>query len=159
MKVQNSTIYPSPTLCIKPQEILMIQSSSDIHWSSHGTNFIWCWALYGYWWQRGRNLDKDIKCLDKDIREMRVQAWTWHGSRGSNIEEDQHSWKRSTQVGGASSWTWLFAFDMCIFMCLLAFVCVHIHVLACICMCFKIYICNACVWCMLVIELDWWFDN
>jgi hypothetical protein len=28
--------------------------------------------------------------------------------------------KRSTQVGGASSWTWLIAFDMYIFMCLLA---------------------------------------
>jgi hypothetical protein len=36
---------------------------------------------------------------------------------------------------------------------------VHIHVLACICISFKIYICIACVWCMLVIELDWWFDN
>ena len=71
-----------------------------------------------------------------------------HGQRGSNIGEKNGSQvldKRSTQVGGASSWT-LIAFDMCIFMCLLA---LH-KFLNLICMF---------VWCMLVVELEWWFDN
>jgi hypothetical protein len=56
--------------------------------------------------------------------------------------------KRSTQVGGASSWTCLIAFDMCIFMCLH---CIALHkFLNLICML---------VCCMLVIELEWWYDN
>jgi hypothetical protein len=44
-------------------------------------------------------------------------------ARGSNIEECEGIkilGQEKHKVGGASSWTWLFAFDMCIFMCLFA---------------------------------------
>ena len=109
MKIQDSTIYPSPTLCIKPQEIFMAKSSSGIHWSSHGTNFILYRAFYGHWWQRGRSLDKDMKCFgQRDIREMRVQAWTWikRGATLKNRGQSKFLDKRSTQLGGASSKIW-----------------------------------------------------
>ena len=43
------------------------------------------------------------------------------GATLKNRGESKFLDKRSTQVGGASSWTWLSAFDLCIFMCLLAF--------------------------------------
>ena len=136
MKIQDSTIYPSPTLCIKPQALHMIAykgyssgnptstrgtTSSGSHWSSHGKFHVvsalfmviddkggeeWTkiWIILG--WQRGRWDESAIMDMDQE-----EQYW------GGSIFLD----KRSTQVGGASSWTWLFVFDMCIFMCLLAF--------------------------------------
>ena len=68
--------------------------------------------------------------------DMDKEGATLKNVRGSKFLD-----KKSTQVGGASSRTWLFAFDMCIFMCLLA-----LHKLSnSICML---------VWCMLVVELE-----
>jgi len=124
MKIQDSTIYPSPILCIKPQALHMIaykEYSSGSHWSSHdkfhvvsaffmviddkgGEEWTKIWIILG--WQRGR-WDESAS-MDMDQEEK-----YWGGSIFLN--------KRSTQVGGASSWTWMFAFDMCIFMCLLVF--------------------------------------
>ena len=96
-------------------------TSSGSHWSSHGKFHVvsalfmviddkggeeWTkiWIILG--WQRGRWDESAIMDMDQE-----EQYW------GGSIFLD----KRSTQVGGASSWTWLLAFDMCIFMCLLAF--------------------------------------
>jgi hypothetical protein len=104
-------------------------------------------TFYENWWQRGRDWYKYMKhargireMLDLDM-DMDREEQHWR------IEKDKKFLdKRSTQVGGASSWTWLFAFDMCIFMCLLA-----LHT-------FLNLICMR-VWYMLVIEVEWWFDN
>jgi len=120
MKIQDSTIYPSPTLCIKPQALHMIAykgypsgnptstrgtTSSGGHWSSHGKFHVvsalfmviddkwgeeWTkiWIILG--WQRGRWDESAIMDMDQE-----EQYW------GGSIFLD----KRSTQVGGASSWT------------------------------------------------------
>ena len=73
--------------------------------------------------------------------EMRVRSWTW--IKRSNIEEDQYSWTRVAHKEGEQAHELGCSHLIC-----------HIHVLACICISFQIYICNACVRCMLVIELD-----
>jgi hypothetical protein len=73
-----------------------------------------------------------------------------NGQRGSNIEEcggiKNFLDKRSTQVGEQAHEHWLVTFDMCIVMCLLA-----LHKF------FKL-VCIL-VWCMLVVELEWWYEN
>ena len=130
MKIQDSTIYPSPTLCIKPQMLHMIAykgcssgnpistrgtTSSGSHWSSHGQFHVVSAFLWSLMTKGERNEQRYELSLD-DKGEMRWECDHGHGSRGSIFLD-----KRSTQVGGASSWTWLLAFDMCIFMCLLAF--------------------------------------
>ena len=80
--------------------------------------------------------------------EMRWECEHGHGSRGAILRriiilgQEEHTSRGSK----------LMNLVVCIWY-------VHIHVLACICISSKTYICNACVWCMLVIELDWWFDN
>ena len=133
MKIQDSTIYPSPTLCIKPQMLHMIAykgcssgnpistrgtTSSGSHWSSHGqfhvvSALLWSLMTKGERNEQRYELSLDDKGGDESaIMDMDQEEQYWGGS----IFLD----KRSTQVGGASSWT-LFAFDMCIFMRLLAF--------------------------------------
>ena len=115
MKIQD----PSPTLCIKPQALHMIAykgypsgnptstrgtTSSGSHWSSHGQFHVvsalfmviddkggekWkkIWIILG--WQKGRWDESAIMDMDQE-----EQYW------GRSIFLD----KRSTQVGGASSW-------------------------------------------------------
>jgi hypothetical protein len=63
------------------------------------------------------------------------------GATLKNVKGSKFLDKRSTQVGGASLGTCLIAFDLCIFMCLLA---LH-KFLNLICML---------VWCMLVVEFE-----
>ena len=86
----------------------------------HMANFIWfrpfLWSLMtkGERNEQRYELSLDDKGGDESaIMDMDQEEQYWGGS----IFLD----KRSTQVGGASSWTLLFAFDMCIFMRLLAF--------------------------------------
>ena len=173
MKIQDSTMYPSPTLCIKPQTLHMIAykgyssgnptstrgtTSSGSHWSSHG-KFHVVSALF---------MVIDDKGGEKWTKIWIILGWqrgTWecdhgHGSRGAilrriNILERGAILRRINILGQeehTSRGSKLMNLVVCIWY-------VHIHVLACICISSKIYICNACVWCMLVIELDWWFDN
>ena len=147
MKIQDSTIYPSPTLCIKPQALHMITykgyssgnptstrgtTSSGSHWSSHG-------PFYGHWWQRGRGMNKDMNYPWMTKGEMK---WNGHGSRGAILRRINTLGQKEHTSRGSK----LMNLVVCIWY-------VHIH-----CISFKIYICIACVWCMLVIE-DWWFDN
>ena len=95
---------------LQVQEVQLQVVAIDLHMA----NFMWFRPFYGHWWQRGREMNKDMNYPWKG--EMRWKCDHGHGSRGSIFLD-----KRSTQVGGASSWTWLLAFDMCIFICLLAF--------------------------------------
>jgi hypothetical protein len=87
-----------------------------------------------------------------NMQEALGRSWIWtliwtKREQHWRMEKDKKFLdKRSTQVGRASSWTWLFTFDMCIFMCLLALY----KFLNLICML---------VCCMLIIELEWWYDN
>ena len=157
MKIQDSTIYPSPTLCIKPQVLHMIAykgyssgnptstrgtTSSGGHWSSHGKIHVASALLWSLMTKGERNEQRyELSLDDKGGDEMRVQSWTWI-KRINILGQEEHTSRGSK----------LMNLVVCIWY-------VHIHVLACICISFKIYICNACVWCMLVIELDWWFDN
>ena len=171
MKIQDSTIYPSPTLCIKPQALHMIAykgyssgnptstrgtTSSGSHWSSHGKFHVvsalfmviddkggekWTkiWIILG--WQRGI-------WIILGWQRRRWECDHGHGSRGAilrriNILGQEEHTSRGSKLMNVVVCIWY----------------VHIHALACICISFKIYICIACVWCMLVIELDWWFDN
>lgn len=69
---------------------------------------------------KGGEMDKDMK--------LSLDMWWQRGWESMNIIKREQKWeewnswtKRSTQVGGASSWIWLIAFDMCIFMCLIAY--------------------------------------
>ena len=147
MKIQDSTIYPSPTLCIKPQALHMITykgyssgnptstrgtTSSGSHWSSHG-KFHVVSALFmviddkgGEKWRNEQRYELSLD--DKGGYELSLDDKGGDESAIMDMDQEEQYWggsifldKRSTQVGGASSWTWLFAFDMCIFMCLLAF--------------------------------------
>ena len=157
MKIQDSTIYPSPTLCIKPQVLHMIAykgyssgnptstrgtTSSGGHWSSHG-KFHVASALFMVIDDKGERNEQryELSFDDKGGDEMRVRSWTWI-KRINILGQEEHTSRGSK----------LMNLDACIWY-------VHIHVLACICISFKIYICIACVWYMLVIEFDWWFDN
>ena len=81
-------------------------------------------------------------------KEVEVGHGHGHGQRGSNIEEKK--WikilgqEKHINGGEQAHELSLIVFDMCIFMCLLA-----LHKLSnLICML---------VWCMLVIELEWWY--
>ena len=91
-------------------------------------------TFYRNWWQRGRNCTKIWKLWDWDCTKIwklwerlrqRSRGWTWIWTKREQHwrkEMDQNFLdKRSTQVGGASSWTLI----DCIWY-------VHIHVLACI---------------------------
>ena len=154
MKIQDSTIYPSPTLCIKPQALHMIAykgyssgnptstrgtTSSGSHWSSHGKFHVVSALLWSLMTKGERNEQRyELSFDDKGGDEMRVRSWTWINILG----QEEHT-SRGSKLMNLVACIWY----------------VHIHVLACICISFKIYICIACVWCMLVIELDWWFDN
>ena len=116
-KIQVSTIYPNTTLCIK-----------------RCTPFM--------------EIDDKGGEIETKILQMGIWTWTMDKDRATlrNWEGSKFLDKRITQVGGASSWTCLFAFDLCIVMCLLA-----LH---------KFLNLNASfVWCMLVVELEWWLDN
>ena len=78
----------------------------------------------------------------------RSRSWTWtKREQHWSMKEDQNSWTREAHKEGEQAHELCFvAFDMCISMCLLA---LHKFLnLICILVC-----------CMLVIELDWWFDN
>ena len=158
MKIQDSTIYPSPTLSIQ-WSILLVVSSNTLHqdWFKWYPLIFTCkfhvvptllWSLmtkgekFG---QRYVHLDKDIwyKCTREDEKCK-------YGHRGSNIE----GWRRIKILGQekhTSRGSKLMNLVVCIWY-------VHIHVLACICISFYILYAML-VWCMLVIELDWWFDN
>jgi len=157
MKIQDSTIYPNPTLCIKPQALHMIAykgyssgnptstrgtTSRGSHWSSHGKFHVASPLLWSLMTKGERNEQRyELSSDDKGGDEMRVRSWTWI-KRINILGQEEHTSRGSK----------LMNLVVCIWY-------VHIHVLACICISFKIYICIACVWCMLVIELDWWFVN
>ena len=158
MKIQDSIIYPSPTLCMKPQALHMIAykgyssgnptstrgtTSCGSHWSSHGKFHVVSALFMVIDDKRGREMNKDMNYPWMTKGEMR---WEWnygHGSRGAILRrinilgQEEHTSRGSKLIN----------FVVCIWY-------VHIHVRACICISFKIYICIACVWCMLVIELD-----
>ena len=80
-------------------------------------------TFYGNWWQRGRDCTKIWKLWER--LRPRSRGWTWTWTKREQYwrkEMDQQFLdKRSTQVGGASSWTLI----GCIWY-------VHSHVLACI---------------------------
>ena len=115
MKIQDSTIYPSPTLCIKPQALHMIAykgySSGNptstrgiqvvtlqvqevqlqvVAIDLHKLNFMWfrpfLWSLM----TKGERNEQiyELSLDDKGGDEMRVRI------KRSNIEEDQYSWTR-----------------------------------------------------------------
>ena len=114
----------------------------------HMANFMWfrpfLWSLM----TKGREMNKDMNYPWMTKGEMRWECEHGHGSRGAilrriNILGQEEHTSRGSKLMNLVVCIWY----------------VHIHVLACICMSFKIYICIACVWCMLVIELNWWFDN
>jgi hypothetical protein len=76
------------------------------------------------------------------------KSWIWtNREQYWRIEWDQNSWTREAYKQGEQAHElWLVAFYMCIFMCLLT---LHKFLnLTCMLVC-----------CMLVIELDWWFEN
>ena len=73
-------------------------------------------TFYGNWWQRGRDCTKIWKLWERLEMDMYKEGATLKNVKGSKFLD-----KRSTQVGGASSWTLI----DCIWH-------VHIHVLACI---------------------------
>ena len=93
MKIQDSTIYPSPILCIKPQALHMIAfkrypsgnptstrgtTSSGSHRSSHGkfhvvSAFLWSLMTKGERNEQRYELSSDVKDMDR---------------------EDQYSWTR-----------------------------------------------------------------
>ena len=113
-------------------------TSSGSHWSSHGKFHVVSALLWSLMTKGERNEQRyELSFDDKGGDEMRTKIWIilwwqrgrWDESAIMDMDQEKQYWegsifldKRSTQVGGASSWTWLFAFDMCIFMCLLAFV-------------------------------------
>ena len=79
-------------------------------------------TFYGNWWQRRRDCTKIWKLWETLKKRSRGWTWTW-----TKREQHLRNWegskfldKRSTQVGGQAHELWLVAFDMCIFMCLLA---------------------------------------
>ena len=78
-------------------------------------------TFYGNWWQRGRDCTKIWKLWERLRQRSRGWTWTWtKREQHWRKEMDQSSWTRkSTQVGGASSWTLI----GCIWY-------VHIHALA-----------------------------
>jgi len=101
---------------LQVQEVQLQVVAIDLHMA----NFMWfrpfLWSLMtkGERNEQRYELSLDDKGGDESaIMDMDREEQYWGGS----IFLD----KRSTQVGGASSWTLLFAFDMCIFMRLLAF--------------------------------------
>ena len=62
-------------------------------------------TFYGNWWQRGRDCTKIWKLWER----LRQRYYNWGFRHGQWTKREQH-WrkemdKRSTQVGGASSWT------------------------------------------------------
>ena len=112
MKIQDSTIYPSPTLCIETQVLHMIAhkgyssgnptstrgiTSSGGHWSSHGKFHVASALLWSLMTKGERNEQRYELSLDeKGGDEMRVRSWTWikrinilgqeeHTSRGSKL--------------------------------------------------------------------------
>ena len=129
---------------LQVQEVQLQVVAIDLHME----NFMWFQPFYGHWWQRGRGMNKDMNYPWMTKGEMRWECDHGHGSRGAILRrinilgQDEHT-SRGSKLMNLVACIWY----------------VHIHVLACICISFKIYICIACVWCMLVIELDWRFDN
>ena len=124
---------------LQVQEVQLQVVAIDLHMA----NFIWfrpfLWSLMT---KGERNEQRyELSFDDKGGDEMRVRSWTWIKRINILVQEEHIS--RGSKLMNLVAYIWY----------------VHIHVLTCICISFKIYICIACVWCMLVIELDCWFDN
>ena len=96
-KMQHSRviIYPNASLCINKKH-----------------------TFYENWWKRGRDYTKIWKLCESLRQRSRGWTWTW-------IKRKQH-WglrrikildKRSTQVGGASSWTCVWLHLICAYSC------------------------------------------
>ena len=142
-KIQASTIYPLGDVHKKPLH----------QWEAH-----LLWKLM----TKGERLYKDIKAkalgectkiwklkLSERLRK-RSRGWTWTGQRGSNIEEKR--WiKILGQEKHTSRGSKLMNFDWLHLICAYSCACLH-------CIIFLNLICML-VWCMLVVELEWWFDN
>ena len=141
---------PKSNSCIKPQALHMIAykgyssgnptstrgtTSSGSHWSSHGKFHVVSALLWSLMTKGERNEQRYESILG-------WQRGRWDESAIMDMDQEEHT-SRGSKLMNFVARIWY----------------VHIHVLACICISFKIYICIACVWCMLVIELDWWFDN
>ena len=111
-------------------------------------------TFYGNWWQRGRDYTKIWK-LDWMEEKLDMERWdikeieVGYGQRGSNIEEKR--WiKILEQEKHTSRGSKLMNFDWLHLICAYSCACLH-------CISFKLNIHT--MWCMLVIELEWWFDN
>jgi hypothetical protein len=114
----------------------------------HMTNFIWFRPFMVIDDKGGEIWTKIYEMFGQRYKgDERVQVWTWHGSRGAllrriNILGQEKHTCRGSKLMNFIDCNWY----------------VHIHVLACICISFKFYmhyLCGA----MLVIELEWCFDN
>ena len=104
MKIQDSTIHPSPTLCIKPQSLHMIAYKRYSSGNPTSTvqlqmvaidllmaSFMWFRPFFWSLMTKGERNEQRYE-LSLDDKGGDVQSWTW--IKRSNIEEDQYSWTR-----------------------------------------------------------------
>ena len=102
---------------LKVQEVQLQVVAIDLHMA----NFIWFRPFYGHWWQRGREMNKDMNYPLMTKGEMRWECDHGHGSRGAilrriNILGQEEHTSRGSKLMNLVVCIWY----------------VHIHVLACI---------------------------
>ena len=106
-------------------------------------------TFYENWWQRGRDCTKIWKLWERLRQRSRGWTWTWtKREQHWRIERDQNSWTKEKHTSRGSK---LMNFDWLHLICAYSCACLH-------CISFSILICMP-VCCMLVIELEWWYDN
>ena len=139
--------------------VVSFQQSSDVHKKCKiqaSTIYPKCkplhqWEAHLLWklMTKGEILYKDMKSFGRDW-DKEVEVGHGHGQRGSNIEE-----KRLIKIFGQQKHTnrgsKLIDFDWLHLICAYSYACLH-------CISFQIQYACLCG-CMLVVELEWWFDN